>query len=193
MLRALYDRVMGFAEHPQALALLALIAFVESSVFPLPPDILLVPMALAARGRAWRIALVCTAASVAGGLAGYAIGYYLFDAVGRPLLDFYGYDAEFEAFRARYNAWGAWIVAGAGLTPFPYKVITIASGATGLGLATFTVASALSRGLRFAAECALLWYFGPPMRQFVERHLGKVTAAAFLVLVGGFALVKWLA
>lgn len=192
MLKALYDRLMGLAEHPQALAVLAAVAFVESSVFPLPPDALLVPMVLADRSRALRIALVCTAASVAGGLLGYAIGYYLFDAVGRPLLDFYGYADAFETFRARYNAWGAWIVAGAGLTPFPYKVITIASGTTGLDLATFTVASALSRGLRFAVEAALLWYFGPPIRGFIERHLGKVTAATFALLVGGFALAKWL-
>ncbi len=192
MLKALYDRLMGFAEHPQALAALAAVAFVESSVFPLPPDALLIPMVLADRSRALRIALVCTAASVAGGLLGYAIGYYLFDAIGRPLLDFYGYGDAFEAFRARYNAWGAWIVAGAGLTPFPYKVITIASGTTGLDLVTFTVASTLSRGLRFAAEAALLWYFGPPIRDFVERHLGKVAAAAFALLVGGFALAKWL-
>ncbi len=193
MLRRLYDRTMALAAHRHALFFLAAVSFVESSLFPIPPDVLLIPMVMAARERAFRIALVCTLASVAGGLAGYAIGALLFDAVGRPLLSFYGYMAEFARFQAAYNDWGAWIVALAGITPFPYKVITIASGVTGLDLVTFTVASALSRGARFFVVAALLWYFGAPIRAFLERHLGAVTAAFFALLIGGFALARFLA
>ena len=192
MLKRLYDWTMALAAHRHALALLALVAFIESSVFPIPPDVLIAPMVLAARPRAWRIALVCTVASVAGGLAGYAIGYYAFDAWGRPLLGFYGYADEFARFQETYNEWGWWIVAGGGLTPFPYKVITIASGATRLDVVTFTAASALSRGARFTIEAALLWRFGPPIRAFVERRLGAVTAAFFVLLIGGFALIQLL-
>ena len=191
MLQRLYDWTMGLAGHRRALSALAVVSFVESSIFPIPPDVLLVPMVLANRERAWRIAAVCTAASVVGGMAGYAIGYFLFDAVGRPLLEFYGQVETFESFRASYNAWGAWIVAGAGITPFPYKVITIASGVTGLDLATFAVASLASRGVRFFLEAALLWYFGPPIRRFIENNLGAVVTASFALLLGGFVLAKF--
>ncbi len=191
MLRRLYDRTMALASHRRAMWALGAVAFAESSVFPVPPDVLLVPMVLAARERAFRFAAVCTAASVVGGLAGYGIGYFLFDAVGRPLLEFYGQEQAFGEFAERYNEWGAWIVAAAGLTPFPYKVITIASGATGLDLATFAVASALSRGLRFSAEAALLWYIGPPVRRFVENNLRWAAAVFLLLLFGGFVLVRY--
>ena len=192
VLQRTFDWVMGLAAHRQAIWWLAAVSFIESSVFPIPPDVLLIPMVLAARSQAWRIALVCTLASVAGGLFGYGIGMFLYDTLGRPLLAFYGYGAEFESFRARYNEWGAWIVAGAGLTPFPYKVITIASGATGLDLATFTTASLLSRGARFFMVAALLWWIGPPVRAFIERHLALVATAFFVLLLGGFAVIKYL-
>ena len=192
MLRRLYDWTMGLAAHRHALALLALVAFIESSIFPIPPDVLLVPMVLAARARAWRIALVCTVASVLGGLAGYGIGYFVFETVGRPLLEFYGGGDAFASFRDAYNAWGLWIVFTAGLTPLPYKVFTIASGVTHLDLTIFVLGSVLSRGLRFYAVAALLWRFGTPLRAFVENHLGKVTAAFALLLVGGFALIRLL-
>ena len=133
-LHDLYDWTMAQAAAPYALWMLALIAFVESSAFPIPPDVLLIPMVLAMRDRAWLIAGVCTLASVAGGFFGYAIGALLFDAFGRPILELYGYIDQFAEFRTSYNEWGAWIVFFAGLTPFPYKVITIASGVTGLDL-----------------------------------------------------------
>ena len=191
MLQRLYDRTMALAAHRHALAALALVAFVESSVFPIPPDIMIVPMVLAARDRAWRIAGVCTAASVLGGLAGYGIGYFLFEAVGRPLIAFYGHADTFAAFRAAYNDWGAWIVAGAGLTPFPYKVITIASGVTALDPVVFTVASALSRGARFFLVAALLWRFGPPIRSFVEGNLARVVTVFFALLLGGFVVARY--
>ncbi|MDJ0949459.1 MAG: YqaA family protein [Alphaproteobacteria bacterium] len=191
MLRALYDWTMDLAARKNAVWVLAAVSFVESSVFPIPPDVLIVPMVLADRARAWLIAAVATVSSVLGGLAGYAIGLFLFEAVGRPVLELYGMMERFGDFQEMYNAWGAWIVAGAGLTPFPYKVITIASGVTQLDLATFMIASALSRGLRFFVEAALLYYIGPPVRSFVEQRLGLVTAVFFILLVGGFAVIRF--
>ncbi len=191
MLQRLYDRTMGLAAHKHALWALAAVAFIESSVFPIPPDVLLVPIILADRRLAIRVAIVCTVASVLGGLLGYAIGYSLYETVGRPLLDFYGYSGRFAAFQEMYNEWGGWIVAGAGLTPFPYKVITIASGVTQLDLVTFTLASIASRGLRFAVEAAILWYFGPPVRGLIERNLGLAATLFFASLFGGFLLVRF--
>ncbi len=191
MLRPLYDWTMRLAAHRHALWVLAAVTFAESSVFPIPPDVLLIPMVLAARDRAWLIAALCTVASVAGGFAGYGIGYFLFEQIGRPILEFYGYMDKFAAFRDQYNAWGAWIVAGAGFTPFPYKVITIASGVASLDIVTFGVASTLSRGARFFLVAALLWHFGPPIRTFVENNLPMLAAVFFALLFGGFALVKF--
>jgi len=191
-LRSLYDWAMAQAERPYALWTLALIAFVESSVFPIPPDVLLIPIVLAAPSRAWLIAGVCTVSSVVGGVLGYAIGALLFEALGRPILEFYGYLERFAEFQAQYNEWGAWIVFGAGLTPFPYKVITIASGVTGLDLTTFMVASVLARGLRFVAVAALLWWFGAPIRRFIETNLGWLTVLFFVLLFGGFLVLKLL-
>ncbi len=192
MIRGLYDWTMNLAGHRHALPALALIAFIESSIFPIPPDILIIPMVLAAREKAWRIALVCTVASVLGGLAGYGIGYSLYETVGKPLLEFYGYADKFTQFQGYYHEWGAWIVGGAGLTPFPYKVITIASGVADLDLIVFTIASILSRGLRFFLVAGLLWYFGDPIRTFIEKHLGLLATAFFVLLFGGFVLLKFL-
>jgi membrane protein YqaA with SNARE-associated domain len=192
MLQRMYDWAMGLAGHRRALSALGAISFIESSIFPIPPDVLLIPMVLAERDKAFRIATVCTLASVAGGLAGYGIGYFLFENVGRPLLEFYGHADSFTRFQDQYNEWGAWIVAGAGLTPFPFKVITIASGVTALDLFTFTAAALASRGLRFYAEAALLWYFGPPIRAFIEKNLGWLTAIFFVCLIGGFVALKYL-
>ena len=191
MLRSAYDWVMGLAARRDAVWVLAAVAFIESSVFPIPPDVLLIPMVLAARDRAWRYAAVCTIASVLGGMLGYAIGMFLFDAAGRPLLEFYGYADKFEEFRGRYNEWGAWIVFIAGLTPFPYKVITIASGVTELDLAVFTVASVLARGLRFFIVAALLWWLGPPVREFIEKRLGLMTIIFCVLLLGGFIVARY--
>lgn len=191
MLRRLYDWTMALGERPGAMWALAAVAFVESSVFPIPPDVLLIPMVLAARAKWWRMAAVCTVASVAGGVAGYAIGALLFDAVGRPVLEFYGQSGAFETFRQSYNELGAWIVAGAGVTPFPYKVITIASGATGLDMGVFMTASVLSRGLRFFLEAWLLYYIGPPVRHFVEKNLGLTFTAFLVALLGGFVVVRY--
>lgn len=186
----LYDWTLAQAGRRHALWILAAVSFVESSIFPIPPDVLLIPMVLARPARAWLIACVCTASSVLGGLLGYAIGALLFEALGQPILQFYGYIAEFAEFRAGYNEWGGWIVFGAGLTPFPYKVITIASGVTGLSLGTFIVASVLARGLRFFLVAGLLWWLGEPIKRFIEGNLGWLTVAFFVLLFGGFLVLK---
>jgi len=192
VIRGLYDWTMRLATHRHALWALAAVSFIESSVFPIPPDIILIPMVLAAREKAWQFAAVCTIASVLGGMAGYGIGYFLFDSIGKPLLDFYGYSAKFAQFQGYYNQWGAWIVGGAGLTPFPYKVITIASGVTALNPVVFMVASVLSRGARFFLVTALLWHYGDPIRVFIEAHLGKLATAFFVLLLGGFILINYI-
>ena len=191
MLRRLYDRVLELAAHRHAVWALALVSFVESSVFPIPPDVMLIPMTLAERQRAWFFAAIATAASVIGGALGYFIGWGLYEAVGQPILEFYGYTGRFEEFAARYNAWGAWIVLFAGITPFPYKVITIASGVTGLSFPVFMAASFIARGLRFFLVCGLLYWIGPPIRAFIERRLGLVVTIFLVGLFGGFLLVRY--
>lgn len=191
MIRSLYDWTMDFAANRNAMWALFIISFIESSVFPIPPDILIIPMVLASREKAWKIAGVCTVASVLGGIGGYGIGYFLYESVGQPILDMYGKAEKFHEFQGMYNEWGAWVVAMAGLTPFPFKVITIASGVTKLDMPTFVIASLLSRGARFFLEAALLWYFGDPIREFVEKYLGWLVTAGFIVLVGGFVAVKY--
>jgi membrane protein YqaA with SNARE-associated domain len=190
MIRKLYDWTLSLAARPDAMWLLAIVAFIESSIFPVPPDVMILPMILAARSQAWRIAGIATIASVAGGFAGYAIGFWLFDLIGKPLLDFYGYAENFTEFQNMYSEWGAWIVFGAGLTPFPFKVITIASGAVALDPVVFGIAALLARGLRFYIEAALLWKFGPPIRDMVEKRLGLFATLGFVLLIGGFAAIK---
>jgi membrane protein YqaA with SNARE-associated domain len=192
VIRPLYDWTMAQAEKPYASRFLAFISFLESSVFPIPPDVLLIPMVLGARARAWYYATLCTVASVVGGLAGYLIGAYLFELIGQPILQFYDYVEEFNDFEQIYQQWGLWIVFLAGFTPFPYKVVTIASGVAGLDLATFMIASAVARGGRFFLVAGLLWQFGPPIRGFIERNLGWLTVLFFVLLFGGFLVIRYL-
>lgn len=192
MLRTLYDWTLRLAETRYALWALAVVSFVESSVFPIPPDILLIPMILARPGQAWLIASVCTVSSVVGGLAGYAIGAFLFETVGAPVLEFYGALAQFDGLSARFNEQGAWAVLFAGMTPFPYKVITIFSGATGLDIGVFVAASVVARGVRFFLIAGLLRRYGAPMRAFIERRLGMLMTLAFILLIGGFAAARYL-
>lgn len=192
MLRRLYNWTLDLAARPNAMWALAAIAFIESSVFPLPPDIILIAMVVAAPKRAWAIATVATIASVLGGFAGYAIGALAFDTVGKDILEFYGLSAKFESFRGIYDEWGFWFVMIAGFTPFPYKVITIASGVFGLDLVTFAIASVVSRGARFFLVSALLWRFGAPIKAFIDRHLGWLTILFMVLLIGGFVAIKYL-
>ncbi|NBV62380.1 MAG: DedA family protein [Rhodobacteraceae bacterium] len=190
MLRALYDWTMAQATHPRALWILAFVAFVESSVFPIPPDVLMIPMILARPKQAWLIALVALVASVAGGIFGYVIGAFAFDQIGAPMLEAMGKGAAMEAFNTRFNDFGFWPVLIAGITPFPYKVITIMSGWTGLPLGTFIMTSIIARGVRFFLIAALLYKFGAPVRDFIERRLGLVFIVFVVLLLGGFYLVK---
>ncbi|MGG7565832.1 YqaA family protein [Rhodovulum sp. DZ06] len=192
MLRRTYDWVIDQAEKPWALFTLAAVAFIESSVFPIPPDVMLIPMIIAAPTRAWLIAAVCTAASVAGGAFGWWIGAEFFDSIGRPVLEFYGKDGKFDELAIAYNDQGFWAVLIAGVTPFPYKVITIFSGVTGLDFWTFMATSVLARGLRFFIVAALLWKFGAPIRDFIERRFGLVATVAIALLIGGFAAARFL-
>lgn len=192
MLRGLYDWTISLAEHRFALWALAFVAFVESSVFPIPPDVIMIPMIIARPNKAFLIATICLVSSVLGGLLGYFIGAQLFETVGRPVLEFYGKDSYFDEFATRYNAWGAWAVLMAGITPFPFKVITILSGATALNLPVFIIAAIIARGLRFFIVAALLWKFGQPIRDFIERRIGLMFTLFVVLLLGGFYVVKFL-
>ncbi|WP_220749523.1 MULTISPECIES: YqaA family protein [Jannaschia] len=192
MIRRLYDWTLGLAAHRNALWALALVSFVESSVFPIPPDVMMIPMILAAPHRAWLIAGVCTVASVLGGVAGYFIGALAFETIGEPVLTALGKADSFDGFTDRYNDYGAWAVLIAGITPFPFKVITILSGTTGLSLPVFIVSSIVARGLRFFIVAGLLWKFGPPIRTFIEDRLGLVFTVFMVLLIGGLWGVRYL-
>lgn len=192
MLQKTYDWMMDKAAHRHAVWWLAAISFIESSVFPIPPDIMLIPLVLAAPSRWWRLALICTASSVAGGFLGYAIGYYFMDSVGMPILTAFHLTGKFQAFKPLVDEYGVWVIIVKGATPIPYKLITIAAGAFHFDLAHFTFASVIARGMRFFLVAALLWRFGTPIRDFVEKRLKLVTTAAVVLLVGGFAVLKLL-
>jgi membrane protein YqaA with SNARE-associated domain len=192
MLRRLYDWTLSLAAHPQALWVLFVIAFIEASIFPIPADVLLIAMVLATPTRAWWIAAVCTAGSVLGGFAGYAIGYGLYETVGQRIIAFYGYEREFEALRDQYRDYGFWIVMGKGLTPIPYKLVTIASGAFSMNLVEFGVASLITRAARFYIVAGLLWKFGAPIKVFIEKYLNWLALLFLVLLVGGFLVIKWL-
>ena len=179
---------MDLAGHRHAVAALALIAFVESSVFPVPPDVLLIPMVLAVRERAFVMALLCTSASVLGGILGYGIGFFLYETVGQWIVDLYGFANAYDEFHQSFVEWGWWIVIGGGVTPFPYKIITIMSGVAKLDPSVFVIASVLARGVRFFLVAGLLWYFGEPIRNFIEKHLGNLAMLFFILLIGGFIL-----
>lgn len=190
MIKRLYDWTMQLADHPRALWALAIVAFVESSVFPIPPDILMIPMIIARPSRAFLIATVCLVASVLGGLLGYGIGAFFYEAVGQPILETMGKADSMAEFNSKFNDLGFWAVLTAGITPFPYKVITIMSGWTGMPLGTFIVTSIIARGIRFFIIAALLWKFGAPIQAFIEKRLGLVFTALIVLLVGGFAVLK---
>jgi len=192
MLRRLYDATLRLSAHPHAMGWMAAVSFVESSFFPIPPDVLLIAMVLAAPTNAWRIATVCTLASVAGGWLGYAIGYLAFETLGAPIIAFYHLETQFAAFRDTFNAYGAWIVIIKGMTPIPYKLITITAGVTGLDPVVFTLSSIVSRAIRFFLVAALLWKFGAPIRVFIEERLMMLTTIFAVLLVGGFVAIKYL-
>ena len=192
MIRRLYDWMMRLARDRRATWWLAAVSFVESSFFPIPPDVMLIPMILANPRRAFYVAGVCTLASVVGGFLGYAIGYWVLETLGKPILAMYGQTRNLEAFQNMFLEYGWWIIVIKGMTPIPYKLITIASGAAHFPLLSFAAASVISRGVRFFLVAALLWKFGDPIREFVEKRLTLVTTAFVVVLIGGFVAARYL-
>jgi membrane protein YqaA with SNARE-associated domain len=188
MLRRLYDWCVAAAGRPYATWLLGLISFVESSFFPIPPDTMLIPMSLARPDRAWFYAHVCTLTSVAGGVLGYFIGAVLYDSVGLWLIQLYGYGDKVDAFRAAYAQWGAWIILLKGLTPIPYKIVTIASGFAGYSFPMFVLLSFIARGGRFYLLAFLLSRYGPQAREAIEKRLGFWVTVFLVVLVAGIVI-----
>lgn len=186
----LYHWVLSWAEHPQGTWALFLLAFAESSFFPIPPDVLLIALCLGRPRRAAWYALVCTAGSVVGGVAGYAIGRELYDSLGRPILEFYGLTERYAEVQVLYRRYDVWAVGIAGLTPIPYKVFTVTAGAFGVSLPGFVAASVVGRGLRFGIVATLLRLWGEPAREFIDRHLGLLTILFAILLVGGFVLLR---
>ena len=191
MLRRLYNWTLSLAANRNAERVLFGISFAESSFFPIPPDVLLIPMVIARPAKWFRIALICTIASTLGAIAGYLIGMFLFEQVARPILDFYGKQDSFEKIAEWYNTWGGWGVLFAAITPFPYKVLTLFSGATGLNFGIFLLVSVIGRSFRFFLIAWLLNRYGPPIRDFIEKYLGLLFTLFVILLAGGFYLVKY--
>jgi membrane protein YqaA with SNARE-associated domain len=183
---------MRLAHHRRAAWALFAVSFSESSFFPIPPDAMLIPMVLADRRKAWFYALICTIASILGALLGYWIGRELYTKVGQPIIAFYHLDAAMQRFIDDFNAYGTWIILIKGLTPIPYKLVTIASGVAGFALTPFILASIVTRGFRFFLVAGLLYFFGEPIRDFIERRLTLVTTLFIVLVVGGFVALKYL-
>ena len=191
MLRRLYDWTMSLAATRHAERALFGVSFVESSVFPIPPDVLLIPMVIAKPLKWLRLATLCTVASVLGAFLGYAIGMFLYEQIGQPILAFYGKEDAFGQIADWYNTWGGWGVLFAAVTPFPYKVLTIFSGATGLNFVVFTVVSIIGRAARFFLVAWLLRMYGEPIRLFIEKDLGILFTLFLVLLIGGFYAVRF--
>jgi len=190
LVRRLYNWTIESASTPKAVWLVTLVSFVESSFFPLPPDLMLIPMILADRTKAWWLAFICTVSSVLGGLVGYAIGYFLFETAGGWIIHTYHLEDAFTRFQTDFQTWGFWIIALKGLTPIPFKLVTIASGVAGLNLLPFITASIIARSFRFFLLASLLWFFGDWARTFIEKYLTWVLAGMLTTLIIGFAIVK---
>jgi len=190
-MQKLYQWTMNKARHRHAVSWLALLSFLESSMFPIPTDIMLIPMILADRAKAWYYASITTISSVLGAVLGYIIGAFFFEVAGQPLIEFYGYQEKFASFEVFYAEWGVLIVLIGGLTPIPFKVITIASGLFGLNPLVFFLSAIAARAPRFFIEAALLWKFGEPINDFIEKRLPWVMTGFILVIIGGFVALKF--
>ncbi len=190
-LRRLYDWVLAFAETPYGTRALFLLAVAESSFFPIPPDVLLMALAVAAPSRAFRFAAICSVGSVLGGAIGYLLGLEFYELVGRPIVEFYSAAESYERVQQLYRDWDAIAVAVAGFTPIPYKVFTIAAGAFQINFPTFLLASLVSRSARFFLIGGLIWWLGPQIRVFIERYFNWLTVVFAVLLVGGFVLLKY--
>jgi membrane protein YqaA with SNARE-associated domain len=192
MLRRAYDWCIAAADKPYAFWLMGFVSFAESSIFPIPPDTMLIPMSLARPERAWSYATLCTLTSVAGGLLGYVIGAYLYDTVGHWLIQLYGYGDKVEAFREAYARYGTWIILLKGLTPIPYKIVTITSGFAGFNLGLFILCSFIARGMRFYFTAFLLNRYGFQARKIIEERLGFWFAVSVGVLLIGIVAAIYL-
>jgi membrane protein YqaA with SNARE-associated domain len=191
-MKKLYDWMMRMAAGPKAPHALAVVSFAESSFFPIPPDIMLIPMVLADRAKAWWYATLCTIASVLGGLAGYAIGYFLFKTMGEPILAFYGHAGSLDKVKTLFSEWGVWILIAKGWTPFPFKVLTIFAGVAEMALLPFILASIVARAMRFYLVAGLLYFYGEPIRAFIEKRLTLLTTIFVVGLVGGFVAIRYI-
>ena len=192
MLRNLYNWTLNKASHKKASWFLVLVSFSESSFFPIPPDILLIPMILAKRLKAWFYALICTVSSVAGGLAGYAIGYFFYASIGSAIVEIYGLSNSFNLFEDYYKQYGTWIVLGAGFTPFPFKFITIASGVFNLNIILFVVVAIIARGLRFYLIAILLFVFGNAIKNLIDKYFNLLVSLFFILLISSILIIKLL-
>jgi membrane protein YqaA with SNARE-associated domain len=192
MLRRAYDWCIAAAHKPYAMWLMGLVSFLESSFFPIPPDTMLIPMSLARPEKAWTYATVCTLTSVAGGVLGWVIGAYLYDTIGHWLIQLYGYGDKVEAFREAYARWGTWIILLKGVTPIPYKIVTITSGFAGYNLALFIVFSFIARGMRFYLTAFLLNRYGERARAVIEERLGFWFTISVIVLIVGIIAALYL-
>ncbi len=191
MMKEIYDWTMRKAASENAPNALFAVSFIESSFFPIPPDVMLVPMVLADRTKAWWYATLATIGSVIGGAFGYAIGFYFFEAHGEPIFRFNGKAESFNTFTQWFNEWGVWIILAKGMTPFPYKVLTIAAGVAHMPFFAFMAASVLARAMRFYLVAGLLYYFGEPIRDFIEKRLTLVMTLFLVALIGGFVAIKF--
>ena len=190
--RQLYDWTLTKAGHPKASWFLSFISFVESSFFPIPPDIILIPMILANRIKAWWYAFICTLSSVVGGVFGYCIGAFFYSTLGVLIIQYYSLENQFSNFETLYNEYGAWIVLGAGFTPFPFKFITIASGVFHLNIFLFIIVSLIARGLRFYIVATLLRLFGNYVKHYIDQYFNLFVTLFFILLIGGFVFLKYL-
>ena len=190
--RFFYDWTLKKSSHPKAKWFLAIIAFSESSFFPIPPDIILIPMIIAKKTKAWLYAFICTFSSVLGGVTGYVIGYFFYTSIGILIVEAYGLSDSFNSFEQYYNNYGIWIVLGAGFTPFPFKFITIASGVFNLNIILFIIVSIFARGLRFYLIAILLFIFGERIKKIVDNYFNLLTILFFILLIGSVLLIKLL-
>ncbi len=186
MLKNLYYKMRELAKSPKSENALAAVSFAEATFFPIPPDVMLLPMATLRPEKAWRYAFICTIASILGGIAGYAIGMFLMDSIGKPLLDLYGYSDKLAHFQASFQQWGAWIILIKGLTPIPFKLVTIASGLAHFNFAIFVITATLTRAMRFYLVAGLAKKFGPSIEPFIEKQLYWVTGALAAFIIFGF-------
>lgn len=188
----LYDWVLHWAETPYGIPALFILAFAESSFFPIPPDVLLIALAISIPTRAFRYALVCSVGSVLGGMLGYVIGWQFYELIGEPIVVFYQGQAKFHEVELLYQEYGVWAVFIAGFTPIPYKIFTIASGVFRLNFVNFILASIVSRSARFFLVAAFIWFFGPTIKGFIDKYFNLLVVLFTIALIGGFVLVRYL-